>query len=285
MIREAGPEDQPAVEALLSRQIDGAMFPLANLRSHGLARGDFASDHEHAVRVWRLDDDSLVALTRGGMLLPLLSGRPDLSPLRPALHGLTVTGAVGPASSDRPLLSALGLDRQPTQVNRDEPGFSLDLSHLRTPDLPGAALKPATETLRTTLVAWRATYQGEVLGTSPDDAQKRAEADIDAYLARDSHRVLVLDGQPVAMTGFNAILPEIVQVGGVYTPPHLRGRGYARQAVALHLAEARTSGVARAVLFAANDAAARAYSAIGFQPSQPFALVLFHTAITMEPCP
>jgi predicted GNAT family acetyltransferase len=79
------------------------------------------------------------------------------------------------------------------------------------------------------------------------------------------------------MTGFNATLPEIVQIGGVYTPADLRGRGYARRAVALHLAEARGKGTARAVLFAANDAAARAYRAIGFQPAVPFTLFLLST--------
>jgi predicted GNAT family acetyltransferase len=79
------------------------------------------------------------------------------------------------------------------------------------------------------------------------------------------------------VAGFNATLPEIVQIGGVYTPAALRGKGYARRAVALHLAEARAAGVARAVLFAANDAAARAYQAIGFRRADPFTLFLLAT--------
>ena len=88
----------------------------------------------------------------------------------------------------------------------------------------------------------------------------------------------MLDRQPVAMTGFNARLPEIVQVGAVYTPPLLRNKGYARLAVALHLAEARETGTRHAVLFAASDAAARAYQAIGFLPTFAFALVLFSSS-------
>ena len=79
------------------------------------------------------------------------------------------------------------------------------------------------------------------------------------------------------MTGFNAVLPEHVQVGGVYTPPEGRNRGYARRAVAIHLAEARASGVRHAVLFAASAAAARAYEAIGFQRDGSFALALYDT--------
>ena len=77
------------------------------------------------------------------------------------------------------------------------------------------------------------------------------------------------------MTGLNAELPEAVQVGGVYTPPGMRGRGYARAAVALHLDQARRTGIPRAVLFAASDAAARAYTAIGFRPAGRMAMILF----------
>nr|WP_302478065.1 GNAT family N-acetyltransferase [Ruegeria atlantica] len=106
-------------------------------------------------------------------------------------------------------------------------------------------------------------------------AHEQAKTDIAAYIERDSHRALLMDGQPVAMTGFNARLPEVVQIGGVYTPPGLRGSGYARLAVALHLQEAHRNGAARAVLFAASDAAARAYIAIGFRPAGHYSLILF----------
>jgi GNAT superfamily N-acetyltransferase len=278
MIRAAGQADQAAVEALLMRRIEGAMFPLSNLRAHGLGEGNFASDHDQAMRVWRVGQESLVALTRGGMLLPLLTGDPDLRCLRGAVAGVTVTGAIGPAASVRPVLAALDLTDHPMLKDEDEPGFALDLADLRFPDRSGAVLVPATVELRPQLVDWRTAYHGEVLGTPAAEAPARAAMEIDGYIARDSHRVLMLDGQPVAMTGFNARLPEIVQVGAVYTPPHLRNKGYARLAVALHLAEARETGTRRAVLFAASDAAARAYLAIGFQPTFTFALVFFSSS-------
>ncbi|MGL4279266.1 MAG: GNAT family N-acetyltransferase, partial [Albidovulum sp.] len=95
------------------------------------------------------------------------------------------------------------------------------------------------------------------------------------YLARDSHRILERNGIPVATTGFTAELSGVVQIGGVYTLPDLRGRGYARAAVALHLAEGRQKGIRRALLFAANAAAARAYQAIGFRPNVWMAMILY----------
>lgn len=272
MIRELGPDDRAAIEALLTARIDQAMFPLVNLREHGLGWHDVPA-HDHALRVWR-SGNSLIALTRAGMILPLLDGTPDLSGLKAALDGLTVTGAIGPAASARPILAALGLDHLPTDTDRDEPGFALDLGDLTPPDLPGATLRPITTGDLPFLTDWRETYIGEVLGQTGPAAKARAKAELATYLAKDSHRLLLHQGTPVAMTGFNAALPEIVQIGGVYTPARLRGKGYARTAVALHLAEARRHGAARAVLFAANDAAASAYCAIGFQPAVPFTLFL-----------
>jgi RimJ/RimL family protein N-acetyltransferase len=276
MIREQGPDDRAEIEALLTARIDQAMFPLSNLRTHGLIKGAFPSDHDHATRVWRTGD-SLIALTQAGMILPLLDGTPDLSGLKTALDGLTVIGAVGPAAAARPIPAALGIAEFPTNANRDEPGFTLDLDNLAIPDLPDTSLRPVTPDDLPFLTDWRETYIGEVLGLTGPDARATAEADLASYLSRDSHRVLLHHDLPVALTGFNAILPEIVQVGGVYTPPDLRGRGYARRAVALHLAEARAKGTSRAVLFAANAAAARAYRAIGFQQAADFTLFLLAT--------
>ena len=63
----------------------------------------------------------------------------------------------------------------------------------------------------------------------------------------------------------------MVQVGGVYTPPDLRGRGHARRALALHLA---ASGAERATLFSASAMAARAYRAVGFRQIGDWTLLL-----------
>lgn len=283
MIREAGPDDRADLEARLVRHVDSAMFPLSNLREHGLGSGDFPSSHDHASRFWLLGHKGVVALTRSGMLMPLLPEQAGLQALRPALAGQRVEGVLGPSVAVRALLAELGLAALPVRKDADEPAFAVDLSNLVMPDHPHARLVRPPAEHRRLLLDWRAAYHQEVLGTPPDEARPRAEQDVGGFLARDSHRLLLLDDRLVALTGFNAGLPEIVQVGGVYTPPTLRGRGYARQAVALHLAEARGNGVTRAVLFAASDAAARAYRAIGFQPNGSFAMVRLASAVTMSP--
>jgi len=90
----------------------------------------------------------------------------------------------------------------------------------------------------------------------------------------------LLDGTtPVSYSAFNAMLPEIVQIGGVWTPPALRGRGYGRSVVAGSLLAARKQNVRRAVLFAdpLNPAAKRAYLSLGFRIVGDCGLVLLQT--------
>lgn len=89
--------------------------------------------------------------------------------------------------------------------------------------------------------------------------------------------VVLHGGQLSAFTAFNAVARGIVQVGGVYTPPELRSRGYARAAVAGSLLAARASGARRSVLFTGEDhrSAIRAYTSLGYEAVGDFALVLF----------
>ena len=159
------------------------MFPLSNLRAHGLGEGTFASDHEQAMRVWIVGQESLVALTRRGMLLPLLVGDPDLRNLRRALAGATVTGAIGPAASVRPVLAALDLTDHILLKGRRRTRLRAGPCGPAGPGSFGAVLVPTTVALRPQLVDWRTAYHGEVLGTPAEDAPTRAAMEIDGYIA------------------------------------------------------------------------------------------------------
>jgi GNAT superfamily N-acetyltransferase len=243
------------------------MFPLSNLRAHG-----FNADHPHAMRFWL--GPGALGLSQSGMVMPCFAPS-DATAFAQCLEAHMLTGFIGPADQVRPLLHALSLQHAPCRVDHDEPGFELTLADLRLPPTDGFHLRPVTRSDLPLITQWRTAYHLEILGTPPSEAPERAAQDIAGWLDADSHRLLWHHDQPTALTGFNARLPEIVQIGGVYTPPHLRAQGHARRAVGLHLQQARAQGVTRAVLFAASDKAARAYQAIGFTPRAAMALVLF----------
>jgi predicted GNAT family acetyltransferase len=83
------------------------------------------------------------------------------------------------------------------------------------------------------------------------------------------------------MCAFNAAAGGVVQLGGVYTPPRLRGRGYARSVVAGALVLAQAEGADRAVLFTGeqNAAALKAYRALGFRDVGDYSLLLFKESV------
>jgi len=127
------------------------------------------------------------------------------------------------------------------------------------------------------LAEWRASFSLEALGAADNAELRRASrADVQLQHERGTDWILLAGPTPVSYSVFNAMLPEIVQIGGVWTPPEHRGRGYARSVVAGSLLAARKQGVQRAVLFADPDnAMARAaYLAIGFRIVGDYGLVL-----------
>lgn len=268
-MRSATRSDREWIESKLRSRIEGSMFPLANLETHG-----WNSDAPRAMKFW-LDRDRglLLGCTNEGMIMPIFVSADPESAVQ-SLSRRAAMGLLGVTGEVRAILPALELGETAMKLDQDEPQFLLDLSELQMPDLNGHLL-PASDSLRDLLVAWRAGYVTETLGESEAEASATATIDVERQITAESHRVLVVDDRPVAVTGINAALSDIVQVGGVYTPPRLRRRGYARLAVALHLRELREAGVSKATLFASGEPAVRAYVSLGFKHVGSFSLVLF----------
>ncbi|MFC7705694.1 GNAT family N-acetyltransferase [Plastorhodobacter daqingensis] len=265
MIRRAGDDDLARLEAFLSRNADSTMFLRANL-----GRAPFW--------IWGRDGiEGTVGLSPGEgprhALIEMVSP-PDWPALRQALSGYRIAGMNGTPGQVAALRAGLGLADRPAQVDEVEQLLALDLTDLRVPPGPGQ-LRPATPADLALLADWRALYRREALGDPPTDNRQRAVSDVTAMLER-GHVHFLADGDvPLAMTNFNAVHAGMVQIGGVFTPAPLRGQGHARRVVALHLAKARAEGTRRAVLFARDPNALRAYQAVGFRNVGGYHLLIF----------
>lgn len=276
MIRAAVAADAPALEAFLARHPESSMFLRQNLAAHGPEGGP----EDYAARFWGLDERGevagVVALTTKGMALMQLPGPQPLGGFRQALAGAQIIGMNGEAEQVARLRAALGLAEAPCSLDRTEPLYRLALADLVLPGGPDMRLRAAAPADAGLLTGWTAEYLVETLAAQPGpQTEARAAAQIAMLTAAGRLRLLEQAGTPVAMTSFNAVLPAIVQVGGVFTPPARRGRGHARAAVALHLAEARAAGAREAILFASGPPAMRAYEAIGFRRIGSYQLVFF----------
>ncbi|MEI4485171.1 GNAT family N-acetyltransferase [Frigidibacter sp. MR17.14] len=280
-MRPARPDEAAALEAFLSRHPETSMFLRQSLAAHGTTGGP----ERHAARFWLAEAAGgirgCVALNTAGLAMIQW---PDLAPgdfpqVAAALAGEKLQGMNGEVVQIALLRRALGLDAAPASLDRTEPLYRLPLDALILPEGPGTlrAPRPADRPL---LDAWRAAYMIEAVGAAPGrPTEAEAAAQLDALIIADRLRVLDEGAGPVAMTSFNACLPDMVQVGGVWTPPQGRGRGLARRAVAAHLAEARGIGARTAILFAANPPAARAYEAIGFTRIGGYHLLMLESPV------
>lgn len=274
MIRPMLPEDRDAAGAFLARHADTSMFLRSNLAAQAAAAGDGPATCDFWLQTDGTRLQAVFALTRDGtFLLQAPDAPPDWRGLRPWLAGRTCSGMNGAADQIAFARAGLGLTRAGVSLDRVEPVLTQDLSGYSAP-VTDAAIRPAVDDDITLLAQWRKAYLMEIMGVSdPGQAENLAAAQARRMVAGGQTRLLAQGGEPLAMTAFNARVQGMVQVGSVYTPAALRGRGHARTAVALHLAEAAAEGARRAVLFAASPAARRAYEAIGFRSTGAYHLI------------
>jgi ribosomal protein S18 acetylase RimI-like enzyme len=274
-----GPGDEPELERFLVEHADSSMFLRANLRSAGLV--DEGKPHQATYLAVR-DGETMIAVAAhcwNGVVL--VQGRAaDLARAARAAVEQTrraVSGFSGPFAQVVAAREALGMQGCRAKVDSREDLFALALDELRVPpplaDGSWLCRRPVADDVPE-LVRWGVAYGVEALGDA--DTPELHEQTREQLARNKSKWVLVVDGERVAMSGFNAQLPDTVQVGGVYTPPSLRRRGYARAVVAGSLLDARSHGATRSTLFtqADNVAARTAYLALGYRIVGDYGLVL-----------
>jgi RimJ/RimL family protein N-acetyltransferase len=271
------PGDEAELERFLAARADSSMFLLGNSRAAGLVdRGEPLQATYIAAR----EEGAIVAVAahcwNGNLMLqgPVeLIG--DVARVAVERSGREVRGILGPHAQVVAVRAALGLADCATQLDSREDLMTLPLADLRLPpplaDGRWLCRNPLAED-EATRSRWGFDYETEALGM-PATRERRPDK---PFQPQPSAFVLVVDGQLAAGCRFTAELPDAVLIGGVYTPPPLRNRGYGRAVVAGALAAVRARGVTRGVLFTENPAARAAYAAIGFRVVGDWSIVLFN---------
>jgi uncharacterized protein len=103
------------------------------------------------------------------------------------------------------------------------------LRRVRAPSGVPGAMRLAGTGDRPLLLDWFRAFSDEVLHGSLLAAPERLARNIDARLAGGDagFGLWEVDGRPVSLAGFGGPTPNGIRIGPVYTPPELRGRGYA----------------------------------------------------------
>ncbi|BAZ51287.1 GCN5-related N-acetyltransferase [Nostoc sp. NIES-4103] len=277
------PGDEVLLENFLLQHTDTSLFLRSNWREAGLL--DEGARFQ-GTYIGAITDATMVAVAahywNGMVVVQAPVYLAEVVQAVVAQSNRAISGIAGPVAQVEATKQILGLSNRPTQLGEREILFSLALQDLQIP--PALALQivqcrlPHTDELDL-LSEWCAAFNVEALGKlETPDLLPACRREIEARQATARHWVLVAKDTLVAYTAFNARLPDIVQIGGVWTPPALRGKGYAKSVVAGSLLDAKSQGVKRAILFTnrENYAAQAAYRGIGFRPTgEEFGLVIF----------
>ncbi|KTC66376.1 GNAT family acetyltransferase (plasmid) [Legionella adelaidensis] len=189
-----------------------------------------------------------------------------------------IAGILGEDTQANFVIDKLGLQSSLFAINYQEKLFLLNLEKMTTPQ----AVHSYDCTLKTVdcemdvIKEWLIAYHIEALG---DDANNPKLEESIIYEIQDTQLsqyrwVLFVNNTPVSLCGFNANLPDIVQLGPVYTPPAFRNKGFARTAVYLCLKQAALKQVKRAILFTNDHSAIRSYKSLGFQEIGKYRLAI-----------
>ena len=282
------PGDEDDLELFLRPRMSSSMFLLNNMRAVGLV------DNGHTY------EGTYVAAYQNGHMVAVVAHCWNQHLVVQAPVQVEALWSLAVQASQRPLKGVIGPDEQvttilsqlnltPVDLRMDEPEklYSLALDALRVPAIltEGKAVgRRMVSADLDTVTAWRIAYSLEILNERDTPALRNAcRLNAEQALARGLTWLLMVDGETVAMSSVNARIDEAVQIGGVYTPPAGRRRGYGRAIVAASLLDIRVGSASSAILFTGIDnyPAQKAYEALGFQLVGNYRLALFKRALTL----
>lgn len=279
-VRLAHTGEEAQINAFLTRHADSSLFLRSFLARGGLVDEGKPLQGTYAIATREGQVAGVAMHTWNGIIyLQAPESAAALARLAIKTTGRPLVGIGGPW----PQVEAahVGLGAPAVQRRSPEDLFALNLSDL-IPPVPltcgSASCRRAEERDLNLLRDWRFGYEIECTGLPQEDATRAFAAQaIEGHITRGEAFLLEVDGAPVSVCPHNARVRDNVQIGGVWTPPELRGQGYARRVVAGALRVAEQEGVTRAVLFTENPAARRSYEALGFQQVGEFGVIVLAT--------
>jgi GNAT superfamily N-acetyltransferase len=269
------------LDRFLTARAESSLVLISNARSGGLADHGRIFQGTYAAYAGKDGITGVAAHYWNGMVfLQAPQDAPALFCAAVRASGRPCTGIAGPFDQVQQVLPRL-LEKNPRPaMNSRDILFSLDLDCLVLPDPPtegDTVCRHPADAEIPFLVDLRVAYLREMAGPGPRASFEDESRDlVRSQQAEENLWVLEKAKTIVATTALGAQVSGMVQVGGVYTLPAHRCRGYGRAVVAGSLLEARTRGIRRAILFTGADmpAARAVYRALGFRPIGEYGLVI-----------
>jgi predicted GNAT family acetyltransferase len=136
---------------------------------------------------------------------------------------------------------------------------------------PDGAARIATAADTAVIGPWFAAFTAEI------GEPEAAGALVIDRLDRGQLMLWELGGEPVSLAGHTDVIASVARVGPVYTPPDLRGRGYAGGVTAAVTELAISRGAKSVILFTdlANPTSNSLYRRLGYEPVEDRVVLVF----------
>ena len=230
---------------------------------HNLILGLFANRANTALRLWSMDAPGACAIRSPGhpIILGVLT-REQCHRLADETRALEFPGVVGSDDTAQWFVERavqLGLAfREPVpmqiQILRSSPTYPGVLGCTRQVGADDAAQ----------FADWMYAFFDEA---APHD-RRPSHQQLEIAAGEGRYSFWIMDGQPVSMAGIIRRTRNAAAISGVYTPPALRGRGYAGSVTAAVSERIFAEGGTAACLYTdlRNPFSNRCYAKIGFKP-------------------
>lgn len=289
IIRKLTNKDRESLDRFLVDYTESSMFIRSNMKRAGL---EYEDGNYHGEYFGALDESGnfigvIVLYWNGNIMMQ--------APDRDVLESLTeyfqnkisspIKGILGPDDQAEFVIQKLGLYSEKYIMNEQDGLYAVDLKELVKPknfDFTRSEIVPLNSIDQKIIKKWIKAFMIEALqeDESPD-LDDKVEKRVTRTLKERTFSAMLFDSKPVSISGYNATLKEAVQIGSVYTPPEYRKRGFARALLYLSLEQAQANGVKKAILFANDPAAVKAYEAIGFKRTGTYRLALLRKPVSL----
>jgi predicted GNAT family acetyltransferase len=142
------------------------------------------------------------------------------------------------------------------------------LTEVSAPAGVAGQLRRAEPRDREPVARWLRAFQEDAFGAPV--SEERVQAAADRWMGTSTRALYFweIEGRPVSMAGHSGPTPHGMRISAVYTPPELRGRGYASACVAALSQQLLDSGRTYCFLFTdlANPTSNSIYQRIGYRP-------------------
>jgi len=185
-------------------------------------------------------------------------------------HGWPVPGVMGPSPlSDLFAQAWTSLTGEVSHLRTHERLF--ELTHVIAPRPGPGSLRIATPNETVLVARWIKAFQEEAVRTSINDEEAASWAR--TRIGNGEVYLWVLpDGTIVSLIATTRPVLRVISIAPVYTPPELRGRGYASRSVAALSQHLLDSGWERCSLFTdlSNPTSNNIYQQVGYRPVRDF---------------